>query len=387
MQFATRGDRQSPAILFFHAMGVTGASSEPVARYLQQNYYCILPTSSVYCAGQKYSSKADELRQIEDFLHGQRIDRLALVVASSIGQPWRRHFWRRPRCRWCRAKKSKISKRRLILVLLVLFAVWPNKRRDALRAPFVGHNCAHRGYFGKDQRPPENSLPAFAAAAQNGYGIELDVQFTSDRRLVVFHDDTLDRMTPAKGFVHDMDWTDFSAQPLAGSNEHPPLFADMLRTVAETNPDTPLIVEIKSRAEYSKTYLEELCRATIAELKAYPGPYCIESFDPRVVGIVRRQAPDILRGQLADSYQSYRKDGTHAVPAFAFSHLFGNFLGRPDFIAWCPAKRNWAVKLNAALGAMMVMWTALPEHDTAKLEAENDAVIFQWYAPKQKYRE
>lgn len=31
----------------------------------------------------------------------------------------------------------------LILVLLVLFAVWPNKRRDALRAPFVGHNCAH----------------------------------------------------------------------------------------------------------------------------------------------------------------------------------------------------------------------------------------------------
>ena len=219
------------------------------------------------------------------------------------------------------------------------------------------------------------------------YGIELDVQFTSDRRLVVFHDDTLDRMTPAKGFVHDMDWADFSAQPLAGSNEHPPLFADMLRTVAETNPDTPLIVEIKSRAEYSKTYLEELCRATIAELKAYPGPYCIESFDPRVVGIVRRQAPDILRGQLADSYQSYRKDGTHAVPAFAFSHLFGNFLGRPDFIAWCPAKRNWAVKLNAALGAMMVMWTALPEHDTAKLEAENDAVIFQWYAPKQKYRE
>ena len=58
MQFVTRGDRQSPAILFFHAMGVTGASSEPVARYLQQNYYCILPTSSVYCAGQKYSRKS-----------------------------------------------------------------------------------------------------------------------------------------------------------------------------------------------------------------------------------------------------------------------------------------------------------------------------------------
>ena len=104
------------------------------------------------------------------------------------------------------------------------------------------------------------------------------------------------------------------------------------------------------------------------------------------IGIVRRQAPGLLRGQLADSYRSYRKTGAHPVPAFVFSHCLGNFLGRPDFIAWCPEKRNWAVRLCARLGAMMVMWTALPEHDTRKLEAENDAVIFQWYAPEQQYK-
>ena len=80
------------------------------------------------------------------------------------------------------------------------------------------------------------------------------------------------------------------------------------------------------------------------------------------------------------------RTGAHPVPAFVFSHCLGNFLGRPDFIAWCPEKRNWAVRLCARLGAMMVMWTALPEHDTQKLEAENDAVIFQWYAPKQQYK-
>ena len=45
-------------MLFFHAMGVTGASSEPIARYLQDRYFCILPTSTVYCEGQKYVSKA-----------------------------------------------------------------------------------------------------------------------------------------------------------------------------------------------------------------------------------------------------------------------------------------------------------------------------------------
>ena len=90
--------------------------------------------------------------------------------------------------------------------------------------------------------------------------------------------------------------------------------------------------------------------------------------------------------ELADSYQSYRRIGVKAVPAFVFSHCLGNVLGRPDFIAWCPDERNWAVRLCAALGAMMVMWTALPEHDTEKLEKDYDGVIFQWYAPKPKYK-
>ena len=85
MKFKTLGNRNAPAVLFFHAMGVTGESSEPVANYLQDRYFCILPTSTVYCKGQKYVSKLDEIRQVEDFLHRQGVERLAMVVASSIG--------------------------------------------------------------------------------------------------------------------------------------------------------------------------------------------------------------------------------------------------------------------------------------------------------------
>ena len=80
MLFQTYGDRRNPAVLFFHAMGVTGASSEPIARYLQDRYFCILPTSTVYCEGQKYVSKLDEIRQVEDFLHRQGVERLAMVA-------------------------------------------------------------------------------------------------------------------------------------------------------------------------------------------------------------------------------------------------------------------------------------------------------------------
>ena len=85
MKFKTLGNRNDPAVLFFHAMGVTGESSEPVAEYLQDRYFCILPTSTVYCKGQKYVNKANEVRQVEEYLKSQGVEYLELVVASSIG--------------------------------------------------------------------------------------------------------------------------------------------------------------------------------------------------------------------------------------------------------------------------------------------------------------
>ena len=85
MLFETMGDAKNPAVLFFHAMGVTGASSERVARDMQARYFCVLPTSTVYCPGQKYAGKADEVRQVETFLREKGVEKLAMVVASSIG--------------------------------------------------------------------------------------------------------------------------------------------------------------------------------------------------------------------------------------------------------------------------------------------------------------
>ncbi len=85
MRFETLGRPDSPAMLFFHAMGVTGASSERVARHLASRFFCIMPTSTVYCAGQTYLGKADEVRQVEEFLASRGVGRLELVVSSSLG--------------------------------------------------------------------------------------------------------------------------------------------------------------------------------------------------------------------------------------------------------------------------------------------------------------
>lgn len=85
MKFQTLGDKRNPAILFFHAMGVTGESSRRVARYLEKKYFCIMPTSTVYCPDQDYISKQDELNQVGKYLQREKIDKIALVAASSIG--------------------------------------------------------------------------------------------------------------------------------------------------------------------------------------------------------------------------------------------------------------------------------------------------------------
>ena len=85
MVFKTTGNKSNSVILFFHAMGVTGESSMPVAKKMAEKYYCIMPTSTVYCSGQRYQSKRDEIQQIVRFLGNHGIKEIELIVASSIG--------------------------------------------------------------------------------------------------------------------------------------------------------------------------------------------------------------------------------------------------------------------------------------------------------------
>ncbi|HPE95084.1 MAG TPA: glycerophosphodiester phosphodiesterase family protein, partial [Bacillota bacterium] len=76
-------------------------------------------------------------------------------------------------------------------VLLFYFIVIPG-RPNGRENGFTGVMYAHRGLHGGDV--PENSLEAFRLAVENGYGIELDIRLTKDGRVIVFHDDSLERV-------------------------------------------------------------------------------------------------------------------------------------------------------------------------------------------------
>ena len=72
--------------------------------------------------------------------------------------------------------------------------------------------------------------------------------------------------------------------------------------------------------------------------------------------------------------------------AFALGCLFTNVLARPQFIAYGPGKKPWTARLAEAMGAIRVCWTVRPEDDINAKEAENDAVIFEFYHPAPKYK-
>ena len=153
-----------------------------------------------------------------------------------------------------------------------IYLVAPGKPSKELAAPFYGRNIAHRGLHSGDSRIPENSLSAFRAAAEAGYGVELDLQMTNDGQVVVYHDDDLKRGCGVEGRIENMSFDQLRELTLFGSKEHIPLFSEVLDTIGDR---VPMIVELKSSERN-----QELCEATLGLLRAYDGDYCVESFDP-----------------------------------------------------------------------------------------------------------
>lgn len=106
----------------------------------------------------------------------------------------------------------------------------------------------------------------------------------------------------------------------------------------------------------------------------------LESFNPFIVRWFKINAPEVVRGQLANPPKDYNGE-VNAVTGFILGNVLLNFLARPQFIAYKIAPKPFPVKLCEALGAMKVCWTS---HEWAN-EKGNDTVIFEFYKPKLKF--
>jgi len=249
------------------------------------------------------------------------------------------------------------------------------------------YRYAHRGLHDKP-RIPENSLAAFRRAIENGFGAELDVHLTKDKKLVVFHDSTLERCTGTEGILEDKTLEELRELRLEGTEEQIPLFDEVLE-LFEAAPGTaqgfaphtlPLIIELKA---YQGNH-EELAEAVCKRLDSYKGDFCIESFDPRAIQAVRKLRPQIVRGQLASDFKANPEEAPKGT-AGLLTDLKLDILSRPDFVAY-----NFEYKDNAAFrravkrGIQGVAWTIRSMEDLKAAEALGYIPIFERFDPNKE---
>ncbi len=237
-----------------------------------------------------------------------------------------------------------------------------------------GWGYAHRGLHGKGV--PENSMAAFRLALEGGYGIELDVHLMADGNLAVIHDASLKRTAGADVAIEDLTVEELSQYCLEDSREHIPLLGDVLELF---DGKAPLIVELKAERGNHAALAEAVCQM----LEGYKGDFCIESFDPRVIYWLRKNRPDICRGQLAENFFADRDVTLKWYLKFILGNQLGNFLTVPDFAAYCFAHRKnpgiWIAR--KIWGVQGVAWTIRSQEDYDAAVAEGWIPIFEGFRP------
>ena len=232
---------------------------------------------------------------------------------------------------------------------------------------------AHRGLHGNGM--PENSMAAYRLALENGYGVELDVHMLADGNLAVIHDASLLRTAGVDLKIEDLTTEELANYHLEGTEETIPTFQQVLELF---NGKAPLIVELKPENGNHDALTATAC----GMLDSYPGLYCMESFDPRCIRWLKKNRPDIVRGQLA--HNSLHESGKIPyILRFVMTNLLSNFWNTPDFIAYRYCDRNrLSVRLARGFWKVQgVSWTLKTQEEFDTAVKENWIPIFEGFKP------
>lgn len=220
---------------------------------------------------------------------------------------------------------------------------------------------AHRGLFDNLAGIPENSLKAFDMAAGVGYPIETDVRILSCGTLILFHDETFDRMTGVAGSVHGAEYKDMSGLKLLNTEEGIPAFAEMLSVV---DARVPIMIEIKNEKK-----APGLGEALVEILKGYGGKYSVHSFDPDDVAWFAKNEPSITRGMVFDYF---------TAEEFAYAER----TAKPNFMVFYTGNfPSDKVEMCRSSGMPVLVYTSRNEEEHRKMLKVCDNVIFEGYMP------
>ena len=218
---------------------------------------------------------------------------------------------------------------------------------------------AHRGVF-DNKKVPENSIKAFKDAISKKYIIELDVHLTKDGKVVVFHDDTLKRMTNKNGNIKDYTFEELRKTKLLSTNYTIPSFEEVLDLV---NGKVPLLIELKYDVKKHK-----LEKKMIEILDDYKGEYAIQSFNPSIVRYFKVHRANIIRGLLVSSKRE------NFLEKVSNSMIFIPYC-KPDFLSVEKVLYNNSKVRKFKNKKLVLAWTIKSKKDVKKYKDCFDNLI------------
>lgn len=265
----------------------------------------------------------------------------------------------------------------VLSVLLLLGAAYLIAIRGRTKHPEIKElhrwSYAHRGLH--SEGVPENSMAAFEAAKNAGYGVELDIHLLADGNLAVIHDSTLERVTGLPGTIEELTSKQLRDCRLCSTEEIIPEFGHVLDLFQGA---APLIVELKP----ANGNHAQLAEAACAMLDQYSGPFCLESFDPRCILWLKKHRPDLIRGQLSEDYFQKGRPKIPFILKWIMTENLANCVTRPDFVAYRFADRHCTLSNFFCLRRMScVSWTITSQEDYDKAVCEGWIPIFEGFLP------
>lgn len=225
---------------------------------------------------------------------------------------------------------------------------------------------AHRGFHNEEN--PENTLGAFSRAIEKGYVIELDVQLLKDNTVVVIHDNKLSRLCGEDRYISNSTLEDIKDLRVLNSKYSIPTLKEVLELV---DGKVPLLIEIKNNLKVG-----ELESKTYELLKDYKGEFAIQSFNPYSLEWFKKNAPNILRGQLSSFFKG---ENLSFIKKIFLKKLRLNKISSPHFISY--KAEDLPNKYCNRTNLPILAWTVRSQEEYMKVVKYCDNIIFEDFEP------
>jgi len=216
---------------------------------------------------------------------------------------------------------------------------------------------AHRG---ASAHAPENTLPAFELALQQGAdGVELDVKLTADGHVIVMHDSSVERTTDGHGRVRDLSLADFRKLDAGGyyaesfRGTKVPALEEVFEAIG---PRCVINVELTNYTTPRDGLVDKVCEAV--KRHALQSRILFSSFYEFNLKRAAYLLPDVPRGLLA-------LPGWKGAWARSFGFMFGEYQVLHPHITDANAAQ---VSRVHQLKRRIHVWTANTEEEITRLK-------------------